>query len=69
MGTFLGCLIVILIVGAALALDWGITVGLVYLICLCFGLSWSMLMATGVWLVLLLVRSGSKVVVNKRVKE
>ena len=61
----MGCMLMILLIAACYAASWGVTIGLVYLICLCFGLQWSMLMATGVWLVLILVRGIFKVVVNK----
>lgn len=39
------------------AISWGVTVGIIYLITLCFGLEFSLLMATGIWLVLTLVGS------------
>ena len=47
-------------------LSWGVTVGLVYLICLCFGLTWSLLTATGVWLALLLIRGIFQVTVKNK---
>lgn len=41
----------------ALALSYGITAGLLWLVCLCFGWSWwSWQVAAGVWLVLVAVR-------------
>jgi hypothetical protein len=45
------------------AISWGATVGIIYLITLCFGLEFSFLTATGVWLVLTLLSAflkGSK---------
>ena len=62
--TFLVALIAATLV---LALSWGVTVGLVYLICLCFGLEWSWLIGTGVWLVFLILKSifTANVSVNK----
>ena len=38
-----------------LLLSWAITSGIIYLICLCFHLNFSLKIATGVWLVLLLI--------------
>ena len=51
-GFAIGCLAALLI---AFALSWIATCGLLWLICLCFGweLSWGV--ATGVWLVMLLI--------------
>ena len=40
---------------SAFGISWGITVGLVKLITLCFGLPFSLSIATGVWLVLCLL--------------
>lgn len=37
--------------------SWGITVGAVWLIAKCFGLSFSLLTATGIWLIVLVLRS------------
>ena len=39
-----------------LALSWIITCGFIKLICLCFGLTFSWAIATGIWLVILLLR-------------
>ena len=39
-----------------LALGWATTAGLIWLICLCFKWSFDLLIATGVWLALLLLR-------------
>lgn len=36
-------------------LSYGATVGILYLIALCFGLTWSLKIATGIWLTLGLV--------------
>ena len=61
----MGCLAMILLIAAVYAASWGVTIGIVYLICMCFGLQWSMLMATGVWLVLILVQGVFKGVIDK----
>lgn len=46
-----------LIILLALALSWGMTIGIIALICLCFGLTFSLLKATGIWLILVLIGS------------
>lgn len=38
-------------------LSWLITCGVIKLITLCFGLSFSWLIATGIWLVMILLKS------------
>ena len=47
-------IVVFLILGA---ISWLITCGLFYLITLCFSLEFSWLTATGVWLVMILLKS------------
>lgn len=47
----------ILIVAAVLGLSWIITCGLIALICLCFHWTFSWLTATGIWLVILILKS------------
>lgn len=51
-----------LIIGAVvfigyLAITWAITVGLVWLICLCFSLQFNWLIATGIWFAICLLKS------------
>lgn len=41
----------------ALGLSWVLTCGIIWLICFCFRLTFSLLTATGIWLVLLLLSS------------
>lgn len=48
-------LLLILLFVVGYALSWAATVGIIYLICLCFSLEFSILTATGIWLVLCLV--------------
>ena len=50
-------LIGLLIILLCLALSWGITIGIIALICLCFGLTFSLPIATGIWLVLVLIQA------------
>lgn len=39
------------------ALSWAVTVGIIALICLCFKIKFSLLIATGIWLILILISS------------
>lgn len=48
---------VLLLIALAYGLSWIITCGLVALICLCFSLTFDWLIATGIWLVLIILRS------------
>ena len=48
------------------AISWLITCGLFYLITLCFSLEFSWLTATGVWLVMVLLRSIFSVTVKNK---
>ena len=41
----------------ALALSWAITAGLIYLICLCFSWQFNLLVATGIWLIMIILKS------------
>ena len=51
-----GCILAALIFITMYAISWGIVVGLLKLIGLCFGFSISLATATGVWLALCLVK-------------
>lgn len=55
----------LLMVIALLGLSWAVTVGLVKLITLCFGLEFSLKIATGIWIVILILRSIFKTTVHK----
>lgn len=48
-------LILIAAITGALAIDWLIACGLVKLICLCFTLTFTWRLATGVWLVIIML--------------
>ena len=52
-----GVLVAIVIFLVLGAISWIITCGIFYLITLCFGLEFSWLTATGVWLVIILLKS------------
>lgn len=41
----------------AFALSWAVTAFVYWLITLCFGIEWSILHATGYWLILILITS------------
>lgn len=56
---------IILILFAA-ALSWAITVGIIKLITMCFGMTFSLLVATGIWLILCLVSGFFKGVSNQK---
>lgn len=50
-------ILLILGVFVIFALGWLLTCGIIKLICLCFGLTFSWLTATGIWLIMILLRS------------
>lgn len=52
-----GCFWSILILILAFGASWIITCGLIALICLCFGWTFNWAIATGLWVVILLLRS------------
>lgn len=54
---FTGCLTAIIMVVALYAISWIITCGILYLITLCFGLTFSWAIATGIWLVICILQS------------
>lgn len=49
--------VVILLSAFFFALSWIITVGLIKLITLCFGWTFSWLTATGIWLIIIIMKS------------
>lgn len=55
--TLLQILFVLVIVAASLVFSWLVIVGLIKLITICFNLSFSLKIATGIWLVLILIRT------------
>lgn len=52
----------LVVLAIAMGVSWAGTVGIIYLITLCFSLNFNLLHATGIWLILLLVlpKGGSK---------
>lgn len=66
-GWVLGILIAILIYAVLAGISWIATCGIIKLITLCFGLRFSWVWATGIWLVMYLLKSifNRTVTVNK----
>lgn len=56
-GTIIGIVAAILIWLAAMTLSWICTCGVIKLITLCFGWTFSWAIATGIWLIMLLART------------
>lgn len=56
-GTATGIIMAILIVLVIAAISWAITCGVIKLITLCFGWTFSWAIATGIWLIMFLLRS------------
>ncbi len=50
-------MIVLLIVAGMYAISWGMTVGIIKLITMCFSWDFSLAAATGIWLILCLVEN------------
>lgn len=61
-----GCLCAVLIIISAVWVEWLVSVGVVWLICLCFGWSFSWSVATGVWLAIMLIRGTVEVNIKKQ---
>lgn len=49
-------LVMIVFVIASMAISWGIVVGIIKLITLCFGWEFSLPVATGIWLIMMLAK-------------
>lgn len=60
-----GCLMYVLLVILVLVVDWIVSLGLVWLISWCFGWSFSWKVATGVWMVVLLLHDIFKIKIEK----
>lgn len=54
-----------LIIVAVYAVSWLVTCGMVYLITMCFGWTFTWPIATGIWLVILVLKSIFNVTVKK----
>lgn len=53
----MGCILAVLFIIFEYALSWIATCGLIKLITLCFGWAFSWTIATGIWLVMVLLKS------------
>ena len=53
----MGCILAVLFIIFVYALGWIVTCGLIKLITLCFGWAFSWAIATGVWLVILILKT------------
>ena len=60
-----GTFIIILLLAICYAISWLITCGIIKLITICFGLTFSWAIATGIWLILCLLKSVFSVTVKK----
>lgn len=58
-------IIFLIVVLLCYGISWLITCGIIKLITLCFGLTFKWSIATGIWLVICLLRSIFRVTVNK----
>lgn len=56
-GFTLGCTAALILLALACGLSWLVTCGLVYLITLCFGWTFTWGIATGVWLIWIILNS------------
>ena len=61
----MGIFIVILLLAVVYAISWIITCGIIKLITICFGLTFSWAIATGIWLILCLLKSVFSITVKK----
>lgn len=52
-----GCLIALFAIALVLGISWACTCGLIFLITLCFSIEFSWAIATGIWLILLMLSS------------
>lgn len=60
-----GALMAILLLAICYAISWLITCGIIKLITICFGLTFSWAIATGIWLILCLLGSVFSATVKK----
>lgn len=64
----MGILGIILLWVLCTAISWLLSCGLVWLITLCFGLEFSWLVATGIWLAIYLIRGAFKSTIKIKMK-
>lgn len=61
-----GIVFAAIIIALAYGFSWLVTCGIIKLITLCFGLTFNWPMATGIWLVILILQSIFKPVINNK---
>ena len=66
MGCLIGALVILFMILIVGGISWILTCGIIKLITLCFGLTFSWAIATGIWLVLMLIGGGIKITVNNK---
>ncbi len=57
MNNIIGCLCAIFVAMLVLAFSWLITCALFYLVCICFGWTFTWLLGTGVWALIMLLKA------------
>ena len=58
--------VVILLLGVCYGISWIATCGMIKLITMCFGLEFSWAVATGIWLIICILKSIFNVTVNNK---
>ena len=58
--------VVILILAVCYGISWIVTCGIIKLITMCFGLEFSWAVATGIWLIICILKSIFNVTVNNK---
>lgn len=58
-------IVAIALIALLYAISWGFAVGIMYLICLCFSWNFSLITATGIWLIICLIKGAFSVVIKK----
>lgn len=58
--------VVVLIVAVCYGISWIVTCGIIKLITMCFGLEFSWAIATGIWLIICILKSIFNVTVNNK---
>lgn len=66
MNCLTGILIILLVFMVLLGASWILTCGVIKLITICFGLTFSWAVATGIWLILCLIGGGIKITLNNK---
>lgn len=62
----LAMILVVLCLLISYAISWGITIGIIKLITLCFGLTFNIFYATGFWLILVLLKGIFSVTIKNK---